>query len=93
MGTAYDTAWVARLGDLDRSLSLWSLNWVCQHQLADGSWGAPEPVYYHDRVISTLAAMTALCRQGRPCRCRLVRLRFRFAQRSPQGRHRMTLHA
>ena len=65
MGTAYDTAWVARLGDLDRSLSLWSLNWVCQHQLADGSWGAPEPVYYHDRVISTLAAMTALCRQGR----------------------------
>jgi len=65
MRTSYDTAWVARLGDVEPSLNHPALNWICDHQLPDGSWGAPEPIYYHDRVICTLAAMTALCRQGR----------------------------
>ncbi len=65
MPTAYDTAWVARLGEINSAMSNAALHWICNHQLPDGSWGAPEPMYYHDRVISTLAAMTALCRRGR----------------------------
>ena len=63
--TAYDTAWVARLGEIDWELSNQALNWLCENQLPDGSWGAKNPFYYHDRVISTLAAMIALTHRGR----------------------------
>lgn len=63
--TAYDTAWAARLDSIDFELSNSALAWLCEHQLPDGSWGAAEPFYYHDRVISTLAAMIALTRRGR----------------------------
>lgn len=63
--TAYDTAWVARLGEIDWDLSNEALNWLCEHQLPDGSWGAEKPFYYHDRVISTLSAMIALTHRGR----------------------------
>ncbi len=63
--TAYDTAWVARLGDIDSEMSNKALEWLIEHQLPDGSWGAPAPFYYHDRVISTLAAMIALTQRGR----------------------------
>ena len=63
--TAYDTAWVARLGDIDSDLSNHALEWLNENQLPDGSWGAPAPNYYHDRVISTLAAMIALTYRGR----------------------------
>jgi halimadienyl-diphosphate synthase len=63
--TAYDTAWIARLGALDGPMGERALEWLRAHQLADGSWGASEPRYYHDRAICTLAAMTALARQGR----------------------------
>lgn len=63
--TAYDTAWLARLGQLDWDLSTQALDWISENQLPDGSWGASEINYYHDRVICTLAAMTALSRQGR----------------------------
>lgn len=38
--TAYDTAWVAKLGQLDDELSDLALNWLCERQLPDGSWGA-----------------------------------------------------
>ncbi|HEY9153029.1 MAG TPA: prenyltransferase/squalene oxidase repeat-containing protein [Anaerolineales bacterium] len=62
---AYDTAWLARLGEVDRELSNRAIAWLCEHQLSDGSWGAEKPFYYHDRVISTLAAMIALTRTGR----------------------------
>lgn len=62
---AYDTAWVARLGEIDWDLSGQALEWLCTHQLPDGSWGAEQPFYYHDRVISTLAAMIALSQRGR----------------------------
>ena len=51
--TAYDTAWVARLSEHDRDLSNHALRWLCEHQLADGSWGVEQPYDYHDRVIST----------------------------------------
>lgn len=63
--TAYDTAWAARLGDIDWSLASRSLSWLSENQLSDGSWGAPAPMYYHDRVLCTLAAMIALSYQGR----------------------------
>lgn len=62
---AYDTAWVARLGEIDWNLSSQALAWLSDHQLADGSWGAEKPFYYHDRVISTLSAMIALSYRGR----------------------------
>jgi halimadienyl-diphosphate synthase len=63
--TAYDTAWAARLGDVDWGLSSRALSWLAENQLPDGSWGAPAPMYYHDRVLCTLAAMIALSYQGR----------------------------
>jgi halimadienyl-diphosphate synthase len=63
--TAYDTAWAARLGEVDWELSSRALFWLAENQLPDGSWGAPAPFYYHDRVICTLAAMIALSQQGR----------------------------
>lgn len=63
--TAYDTAWVARLGEIDWDLGSKALNWLCENQLLDGSWGTSQPFYYHDRVISTLAAMIALTYRGR----------------------------
>ncbi len=62
---AYDTAWVARLGEIDWDLSHRALIWLNEHQLRDGSWGAQQPFYYHDRIISTLAAMIVLARRGR----------------------------
>lgn len=63
--TAYDTAWAARLGEIEPEISKRSLAWLAEHQLPDGSWGAPAPLYYHDRVLSTLAAMLALTYRGR----------------------------
>ena len=41
-----------------------ALAWLREHQLADGSWGAKAPTYYHDRLICTLAAMIALAEHG-----------------------------
>lgn len=63
--TAYDTAWTARLGEIDWSLSSRALAWLAENQLPDGSWGARAPFYHHDRVICTLAAMIALSYRGR----------------------------
>jgi len=63
--TAYDTAWVARLGEMDWEISSQALNWLSENQLPDGSWGAEHPYYYHDRVISTLSSMIALNYLGR----------------------------
>jgi halimadienyl-diphosphate synthase len=68
---AYDTAWIARLGEIDEELSQRALAWLCEHQLPDGSWGVPQPYYYHDRLISTLAAMIALTYRGRRSQDRL----------------------
>lgn len=63
--TAYDTAWIARLGEIDRFTSFQALDWLSRNQLPDGSWGAPEFLYYHDRVICTLAAINALYKHGK----------------------------
>ncbi|MCC7116887.1 MAG: hypothetical protein IT310_00050 [Anaerolineales bacterium] len=62
---AYDTAWVARLNHIDLDLSNRALEWLNENQLPDGSWGAREVFYYHDRVICTLTAMIALTYRGR----------------------------
>jgi halimadienyl-diphosphate synthase len=64
MTTAYDTAWIARLAELGEPMGEEALEWLRKNQLADGSWGAAEPRYHHDRVICTLAAMPALARTG-----------------------------
>lgn len=63
--TAYDTAWIARLGEVDQALSNHAIEWICENQLPDGSWGARDIYYYHDRVICTLSAMIALTYRGR----------------------------
>jgi len=67
-GVAYDTAWVARLTphypghDFEHSLE-----WLRRNQYEDGTWGAPL-IHYHDRFISTLAAIVALQEVGRDSR-------------------------
>lgn len=66
MTTAYDTAWIARLVEIGEPIGDLALAWLRENQLPDGSWGAAQPLYYHDRVISTLAAINALARRGRP---------------------------
>jgi halimadienyl-diphosphate synthase len=63
--TAYDTAWAARLGEVDWDLSSRALAWLAENQLPNGAWGASDPMYYHDRVLCTLAAMIALSYRGR----------------------------
>ncbi len=63
--TSYDTAWIARLKDINANLGNHALEWVCENQHEDGSWGAVFPYYYHDRVICTLSAMIALTYKGR----------------------------
>jgi halimadienyl-diphosphate synthase len=74
---AYSTAWVARLVELGEPIGELASNWLRAHQLADGSWGASEPLYFHDRLICTLAAATALARQERAeDRTRLERARL-----------------
>lgn len=65
MTTAYDTAWLARLGELGDPAGETALEWLREHQLEDGAWGAWHPHYHHDRFISTLAAITTLARRGR----------------------------
>ena len=59
MNTAYDTAWIARLDD---PIGARALDWLREHQLADGSWGAENPKYFHDRLVCTLAAAIALAK-------------------------------
>jgi halimadienyl-diphosphate synthase len=68
LSTAYDTAWVARLGDIDDELSGLALNWLCEHQLSDGTWGAEFPFCYADRLLSTLAAVISLTASGKKSR-------------------------
>jgi halimadienyl-diphosphate synthase len=40
--TAYDTAWLVRLGSQAEDLSKPALEWLCENQLSDGSWGLEE---------------------------------------------------
>ena len=64
--TAYDTAWVAQVPDSDGSPNPafpQALDWLRHNQNIGGSWGS-RIEYYHDRVISTLAALIALAEHG-----------------------------
>lgn len=58
--SAYDTAWVAAVpaGDGTPRFPI-ALDWLREHQYADGSWGSPWP-YYHDRLLCTLRAILTL---------------------------------
>ncbi len=59
-GVAYDTAWVARLAPrYNGSQTEAALEWLRHNQYEDGTWGG-RLVQYHDRFISTLAAIVAL---------------------------------
>lgn len=60
----YDTAWLARLVELDEPMGYEALEWLRANQLGDGSWGASAPLYYHDRVICTLSAIISLKKYG-----------------------------
>jgi len=63
-GVAYDTAWVARLAPHYPGFGFEaSLEWLRRNQYDDGTWGGPL-VQYHDRFISTLAAVVALREVG-----------------------------
>jgi halimadienyl-diphosphate synthase len=62
--TTYDTAWAARLQPFDETLAHSALEWLCEHQNEDGSWGVNE-AYYCDRIICTLSALIALTQYGR----------------------------
>src|ERR1043165_7283766 len=57
---AYDTAWIARLAPHFPGNGFeQALEWLRWHQHGDGCWGGAL-VHYHDRIISTLAAIIAL---------------------------------
>jgi hypothetical protein len=62
--TAYDTAWVAMLARDGYAIGERALDWLRDNQLPDGTWGAADPVYYYDRLVSTLAAIIALSVAG-----------------------------
>ena len=67
IGTAYDTAWLASVPsahDQNEPRYPQCLSWLVDQQHADGSWGGSVR-YEHDRVISTLAALTSLATYGR----------------------------
>lgn len=64
-GVAYDTAWVARLAPRYPGCGFeGALEWLRRNQHPDGTWGGPL-VQYHDRFVSTLAAIVALREAGR----------------------------
>jgi len=63
--SAYDTAWIARLVDIDKQIGEQALDWLRLNQLPDGGWGAIEPFHFYDRLICTLAAMVVLAEYGR----------------------------
>nr|XP_010918399.1 ent-copalyl diphosphate synthase 1, chloroplastic isoform X2 [Elaeis guineensis] len=60
--SAYDTAWVALVKDLNGSGGPQfpsSLQWIVENQLPDGSWG--DSIFLaHDRIINTLGCVVAL---------------------------------
>lgn len=61
----YDIAWLARVSASPSDGARWPdlVEWLMTHQHADGSWGS-HIVYYHDRIICTLAAAIALQKHG-----------------------------
>nr|AGW18158.1 terpene synthase 5 [Copaifera officinalis] len=61
--SAYDTAWVALVEDINGSGSPQfpsCLQWIVENQLPDGSWGDRAVFLSYDRLLSTLACVVAL---------------------------------
>ncbi|KAG8071139.1 hypothetical protein GUJ93_ZPchr0006g41229 [Zizania palustris] len=61
--SAYDTAWVALVHDLnggDAPQFPAAVDWIVRNQLPDGSWGDAAMFLVHDRILSTLACVVAL---------------------------------
>lgn len=61
--SAYDTAWLARIPsskDHTKPKFPETYKWVKENQHSDGSWGAKNVVYYHDRVLCTLSSIIAI---------------------------------
>ncbi|CAN1729119.1 (-)-kolavenyl diphosphate synthase TPS28, chloroplastic [Linum perenne] len=62
--SAYDTAWVAMVRDVNGSSDLpqfpESIEWIANNQLLDGSWGDNLLFQTHDRILNTLACIIAL---------------------------------
>jgi halimadienyl-diphosphate synthase len=63
--SAYDIAWMARLRTSANGGARWPdlIEWLLENQYPDGNWGG-QIVYYHDRIICTLAAAIALHENG-----------------------------
>jgi halimadienyl-diphosphate synthase len=59
----YDTAWLARLAELDEPLGHEAITWLRENQLPDGSWGTQSLLYHHERLVCTLAAIVVLARR------------------------------
>ncbi|XP_031272204.1 (-)-kolavenyl diphosphate synthase TPS28, chloroplastic-like [Pistacia vera] len=63
--SAYDTAWVALIEDIEGSGASQfpsALQWIADNQLPDGSWGEDKIFSAYDRLISTIACVVALKR-------------------------------
>jgi len=74
---AYDTAWFARLHEVDQNLSEPAIEWLRENQLPNGCWGSDSILYNHDRVICTLAGMIALtCCGAEQDKKRIMRARL-----------------
>jgi len=57
---AYDTAWAAKLAlKYPKRGFEQAFQWLRDNQHEDGSWGSLA-IHYHDRIINTLSAITAL---------------------------------
>ena len=71
--SAYDVAWLARLRNHGDGDARWPdmIEWLLEAQHPDGSWGG-EIVYYHDRIICTLAAAIALRENGHSPRAQVA---------------------
>jgi halimadienyl-diphosphate synthase len=61
----YDIAWLARLRGARNGDVRWPdlIDWLVENQHPDGSWGG-DIVYFHDRIICTLAGAIALVENG-----------------------------
>lgn len=61
--SAYDTAWVALVEDINKTgipLFPSTLQWIADNQLPDGSWGDKNVFLAYERILCTLACVVAL---------------------------------
>jgi halimadienyl-diphosphate synthase len=79
----YDIAWVARLAELGEPVGEAALDILRGSQLPDGSWGTPDLVFHHERLIATLAVATTLARLADT----------RDENRLRRARHAIEIHA